>query len=39
MINAIAFGMGEKNELKIGDKVDVVYTLESNNWGNNKTSS
>jgi single-stranded-DNA-specific exonuclease len=36
MINAIAFGMGDKNELKIGDNVDVVYTLESNNWGDNK---
>ena len=36
MINAIAFGMGEKNILKIGDKVDAVYTLESNNWGNSK---
>lgn len=36
MINAIAFGMGEGNALKIGDKVDAVYTLESNNWGNNK---
>lgn len=36
MLNAIAFGMGEKNELKIGDSVDAVYTLESNNWGDNK---
>jgi len=36
MINSIAFGMGDKNELKIGDNVDVVYTLESNNWGDNK---
>jgi single-stranded-DNA-specific exonuclease len=36
MINAIAFGMGDKNELKIGDDADVVYTLESNNWGDNK---
>jgi single-stranded-DNA-specific exonuclease len=33
MINAIAFGMGEKNELKIGNKVDVVYTIVNNNWG------
>lgn len=36
MISGIAFGMGDKNELKIGDNVDVVYTLESNNWRDNK---
>jgi single-stranded-DNA-specific exonuclease len=33
MINAIAFGMGEKNELKIGDRVDAVYTIVNNSWG------
>jgi single-stranded-DNA-specific exonuclease len=31
-IKGIAFGMGEKNNLKVGDKVDVVYTMEENNW-------
>jgi single-stranded-DNA-specific exonuclease len=31
--SAIAFGMGEKNKLKIGDNVDVVYTLSNNSWG------
>jgi single-stranded-DNA-specific exonuclease len=33
-INGIAFGIGEDSKLKIGDKVDVVYTLSNNNWGN-----
>ena len=31
--NAIAFGMGEDSKLRIGDKVDVVYTLSNNSWG------
>jgi single-stranded-DNA-specific exonuclease len=34
MINGIAFGIGEGSKLKIGDKVDVVYTLSNNSWGN-----
>jgi single-stranded-DNA-specific exonuclease len=34
MINGIAFGMGEDSKLTIGDKVDVVYTLSNNSWGN-----
>ena len=37
LINGIAFGMGEGSKLKIGDKVDVVYTLSSNNWGNRQS--
>ncbi|MGA2911200.1 MAG: single-stranded-DNA-specific exonuclease RecJ [Candidatus Levyibacteriota bacterium] len=34
MLNGIAFGMGEDSKLTIGDKVDVVYTLSDNSWGN-----
>jgi single-stranded-DNA-specific exonuclease len=37
LINGIAFGMGESSKLKIGDKVDVVYTLSSNSWGNRQS--
>ena len=37
LINGIAFGVGEKNKLKIGDKVDVVYTLSNNSWGNRQS--
>lgn len=34
---AIAFGMGDlANELKLGDKIDVAYTLDENTW-NGKT--
>ncbi len=33
MINSIAFGMGEESKLRIGDRIDVVYTLSDNNWG------
>lgn len=36
-INGIAFGIGEDSKLKIGDKVDVVYTLSENNWGNRQS--
>ncbi|HUD09723.1 MAG TPA: single-stranded-DNA-specific exonuclease RecJ [Patescibacteria group bacterium] len=32
-IYGIAFGMGEDSKLKIGDKVDAVYTLSDNSWG------
>ena len=35
-IGGIAFGIGEKNKLKIGDKVDVVYTIEENAWNGYK---
>ena len=31
-IEGIAFGMGEKNGFKIGDRVDVAYTLSENEW-------
>lgn len=31
-IEGIAFGMGEGNSFKIGDRVDVVYTLSENEW-------
>lgn len=34
--DAIAFGMGEGNEFKIGDSVDIVYTLDENEWNGNK---
>jgi single-stranded-DNA-specific exonuclease len=37
LINGIAFGIGEKNKLKIGDKVDVVYTLSNNSWGSRQS--
>lgn len=35
-IEGIAFGMGEGNGFKIGDSVDVVYTLDENEWNGNK---
>ena len=31
-IEGIAFGIGDSHNLKIGDKVDVVYTLDVNEW-------
>jgi single-stranded-DNA-specific exonuclease len=36
-INGIAFGIGEDSKLKIGNKVDVVYTLSENSWGNRQS--
>ncbi len=36
-IEGIAFGMGEGNGFRIGDSVDVVYTLDENNWNGNKS--
>ncbi|OGH11643.1 MAG: single-stranded-DNA-specific exonuclease RecJ [Candidatus Levybacteria bacterium RIFCSPHIGHO2_01_FULL_36_15b] len=33
---SIAFGIGEKNSLVIGDKVSVAYTLSLNEWNGNK---
>lgn len=36
LLEGIAFGMGEGNGIKIGDKVDVVYTLDENAWNGNK---
>ncbi len=35
-IEGIAFGMGEGNGFKIGDKVDIVYNLSENEWNGNK---
>ncbi len=35
-IGGIAFGIGDTHKLEIGDKVDVVYTLENNNWNGYK---
>ena len=35
-IDGIYFRGGENNKLKIGDKVDVVYTLDENEWNGNK---
>ena len=34
--NAIAFGAGEDSKIKIGDKLDVVYTIENNSWNGYK---
>ncbi len=36
-IEGIAFGMGEETGFKMGDKVDVVYTLSENEWNGSKT--
>ena len=35
-IGGIAFGIGNNHKLKIGDKVDVVYTMEENAWNGYK---
>jgi len=36
-IGGIAFGMGERSsEFNIGDKVDIVYTVDENSWNGNK---
>ena len=35
-IEGIAFGMGDSNEFKIGDSVDIVYTLDENKWNGYK---
>ncbi|MCL5434930.1 MAG: single-stranded-DNA-specific exonuclease RecJ [Patescibacteria group bacterium] len=35
-IEGIAFGMGEQNGFKIGDRVDVVYNFLENEWNGNK---
>lgn len=35
-IDAIAFGMGELNQIKIGDEIEVAYTLDLNEWNGNK---
>ncbi|OGH13914.1 MAG: single-stranded-DNA-specific exonuclease RecJ [Candidatus Levybacteria bacterium RIFCSPHIGHO2_01_FULL_38_26] len=36
-INAIAFGMGERlGEFKVGDKVDIAYTIDKDTWNGNK---
>jgi single-stranded-DNA-specific exonuclease len=33
IMEAIAFGMGERaQELKTGDRIDLVYTVDENNW-------
>jgi single-stranded-DNA-specific exonuclease len=38
-VSAIAFGFGEKNKLKIGDKVNAIYTISADEWnGNTKVS-
>ena len=38
IIQGIAFGMGERaSEFHIGDKVDVVYTIDENVWNGNKS--
>ena len=34
--DAIAFGMGEENGFKIGDRIDIVYNLSENEWNGNK---
>ena len=35
-IGGIYFGAGDNNKFSIGDKVDVVYTLDENIWNGNK---
>jgi single-stranded-DNA-specific exonuclease len=36
-IQGIAFGMGERaSEFRIGDKVDVVYTIDKDEWNGNE---
>ena len=35
--DGIGFGMGDKNLLKVGDKVNIVYTIDQNNWNGNKS--
>ncbi len=35
-LDAIAFGMGEGNSFKIGDSIDLVYTIDENEWNGNK---
>ena len=35
-LGGIAFGIGDKYKLKVGDKVDVVYTMEENSWNGNQ---
>lgn len=38
IFEAIGFGMGEKSsEIKIGDKIDAVYTMDENVWNGNKS--
>ncbi|QQG41049.1 MAG: single-stranded-DNA-specific exonuclease RecJ [Candidatus Levyibacteriota bacterium] len=37
-IDAIGFGLGEKaGEFSVGDKVDIVYTIDENEWNGRKT--
>ena len=37
LFEAIAFGMGERSaEFHIGDTVNIVYTIEQNEWNGNK---
>lgn len=37
IFNAIAFGMGERaTEFHIGDRVDIVYTIEEDSWNGNE---
>ncbi len=35
-MEGIAFGMGDSNGFKIGDSVDIVYTLDENKWNGYK---
>ena len=35
-IEGIAFGMGESNGFRIGDKINLAYQLEENVWNNNR---
>ncbi len=38
VIGGIGFGLAEKTaELHVGDKVDIVYTIDENEWNGNKT--
>lgn len=37
-LDAIGFGLGHfYSQLDIGDKIDIIYSIEENNWNNNHT--
>jgi single-stranded-DNA-specific exonuclease len=35
-LESIAFGMGETAKIHIGDKIDIVYTIDENEWNGEK---
>lgn len=36
VFDAIAFGIGDSHELNVGDKIDMVYSIDENFWNGNK---